>query len=129
MSIAGRAPVRAFICSLAVVVPLLVAATPASGAVVINEVESQPADFVELYNNGGSTVDIGNWTIDDVVGSGGAPSTIPGGTMLLAGAYYVENAPPGLGNPDEVHLFDNAATEIDSFSYLDHARNTYGRCP
>ena len=59
--------------------------------------------------------------------------------LLAPGGYLVlENTDSGgagdfsfgLGNPDEVHLYlPNGVTEVDSYSYTDHALTTYGRCP
>ena len=49
-------------------------------------------EFIELYNSGGSPVDIGDWTIDTVLLDDGSPFTsnaIPASTMLAAGDYYV----------------------------------------
>ena len=102
---------------------------PASGAIVINEVESQPTDFVELYNTGAAE-DISGYTLDDFeVGNGSQdPVTLPGGTNLAAGGHLAVVV-DGLGNPDTVRLFDDGAVEIATFEYLDHAVNTWGRCP
>jgi Ca2+-binding RTX toxin-like protein len=113
-------------------VPLLAIASPASGAVVINEVESQdPApgsDFVELFNTDPTNpVDIGDYVLKD---SGeGNNSTIPAGTMIAAHGFYLANV-SGLGSPDEARLFTpGSATLVDNYSWTSHAAATYGRCP
>lgn len=128
MNTARRRPLRAFVASLVLIVPLLAAATPASGAVVINEVESQPTDFVELYNTGPGAVDIGGYQIRD--DNDGNIFTIPALTNLPVGGFYLANALGfGLGNADQARLFDPGANLLDSYSYADHAPATYGRCP
>jgi Lamin Tail Domain/Thrombospondin type 3 repeat len=129
MNTAGRTPLRALVACIAVTVPLLSAAQ-APGAIVINEVESQPTDFVELYNTGPATVDISGYTIDDFeIGNGsGDPVAVGPGTMLPVGGFETV-AFDGFGNPDTARLFDTGANELDSFSYVDHAVTTYGRCP
>lgn len=118
---------RAFAVSLALIAPLLAAAS-ASGAIVINEVESSPVDFVELYNTDASAADISGYVVDDESANPGSGIAIPGGTMIAGGGYYLA-ASPGLGNPDAVHLFNAASASIDNFPYGAHAAATYGRCP
>ena len=86
MSSAWRAPARTFVATLAVIVPLAVA-MPAWGDVRINEVETEGADFIELYNTGAGAVDIGGYEIKD---SNDANSfAVPGGTMIPAGGTYL----------------------------------------
>jgi Ca2+-binding RTX toxin-like protein len=118
--------------ALVLIVPLLAAATPASGAVVINEVESSdPApgpDFVELYNNGNATVDISGYLIRD--SDDGHTFTVPGGTNLSAGAYYLaDNLGFGLGGSDQARLFLADDTLLDGWSWGADAAATFGRCP
>ena len=62
--------------------------------------------------------------------------TIPAGTMLAAGGYYVADVASGpggfgLGAGDSARLFAPAdlVTPIDSYSWASHAAATYGRCP
>jgi beta-lactamase superfamily II metal-dependent hydrolase len=43
-------------------------------------------EWIELYNNSSSTVDVGGWTITDNNGTG-ATYTIPTGTTIAAGTY------------------------------------------
>lgn len=67
----------------------------AKGAVVINEFlyddgGTDDREFVELYNNGLSTVNIGGWVLGGQDQVGANPSvTITAGTMLAPGGYYV----------------------------------------
>src|SRR5688572_23944930 len=71
----------------------------ANGAVVINEFlyddgSTDDREFIELYNNGVSAVDISGWVVrnSDTVappGDNNADYTIPAATSLAPGAYYV----------------------------------------
>lgn len=60
------------------------------GGVVINEIgydlgdDSQPLEFVELFNVGGDAVDLSGWQLDDAV-----RYTIAGGTILGSGQYLL----------------------------------------
>ena len=107
--------------------------------VKINEIESQPAsgvvDFVELINNGATTADIGGYVVKD--NDNTHVFTVPAGTMIATGAYYVADVDNGsatafgLGSADSARLFAPAdlVTPIDSYTWTSHAGNTYGRCP
>lgn len=78
-------------------------AGPAFAQIKINEIVEDEQDwestditdtreFVELYNDGASAVDIGDWTlgiIDLATGLPNATFTIPTGTMIGPGGYYV----------------------------------------
>ena len=122
---------------MAAIGALAAMAVPASAAVVINEVESDDAvvaDFVELTNTDAAAADIGGYVIKD--SDDGHAFTIPAGTMLAPGGYYVAdvNSGPGgfgLGSGDSARLFAPAdlVTPIDSYSWTSHAAATYGRCP
>jgi hypothetical protein len=66
--------------------------------VVINEFSNDDSgtdnfDFVELYNRSGAPVDISGWTLNGEEGTSGSAAngvtTIPAGTILAPGAYYV----------------------------------------
>jgi hypothetical protein len=106
---------------------MLLAAQAARAEIVINEIvddERGPGseaaadtrEFVELFNSGASAVSIGDWTLsyynlDD--GSTFFTDTIPSGTMLAAGDYWVMGA-TGVPNVDQpldggvpTELFDN----------------------
>ena len=68
----------------------------ASGQVVINEFQyddtgtTDDREFVELYNAGGAGVDISGWTLGGQDASGAnTTTTIPAGTILAPGAYWV----------------------------------------
>jgi len=63
---------------------------PRAGAIVINEIHSNPdvktesVEYVELYNNGSQTVNLSGWYFSD-----GISYTFPVGTTLAAGGYLV----------------------------------------
>jgi hypothetical protein len=102
----------------------------AAGTIVINEVESQApgggSDWVELYNLGASTADIGNYVLKD--STDGNNFTIPPGTTIAAGGFAAFDV-NGLGSADSARLFDSSATQVDSYAWADHAVGTWGRCP
>jgi Ca2+-binding RTX toxin-like protein len=108
---------------------MLAAASSASGAVAINEVESDAgagSDFVELFNTGAATVDISGYVLKD---SGeGNNFTIPAGTTIAPGGFYATDV-SGLGSSDSARLFTPSAAPVDSYSWTSHAAATYGRCP
>jgi hypothetical protein len=103
--------------------------------VKINEVESSDlsvADFIEIVNNGAAPAAIGGYVLKD--NDDTHAFTIPAGTTIAAGGYYVADVDVaggfGLGSADSARLFTpGAATLVDSFSWTSHAATTYGRCP
>lgn len=75
------------------------------------------SQWVELYNQGDNSIDIGNWVIDDNGGS--QKFTIPSGEIISSKGYKVYGS--GLFNlntttEDTVRLLQND-TLIDSFTY------------
>lgn len=112
-------------------------ATNDCGGVRINEVESSggvPGDWVELFNTGPVTLDLGGYLLKD---ANDTPFyTFAAGTTLAPGAYLVvdEGAatggfPFGLGGADTARLFDAAGGLVDAYAWSAHAVTTYGRCP
>ena len=104
--------------------------------VKINEVESSggaPADFVELINNGAAPADIGGYVIRD--NDDTHTFTIPAGTTIAAGGYYVVDIDTGpaasaWARADSARLFaPGGTTLVDSYDWTAHAATTYGRCP
>ena len=102
------------------------------GEVVLNEVDSQPADWVELFNPGGTAVQIGGYELRD--NSDDHRFKIAEGTVLEPGAFLVIDADTagsayddqtleyrpstfgaafGLGGADTVRLYDTAGELID----------------
>jgi hypothetical protein len=105
---------------------LILGATIAQAQVVINEIAyddgtADNLEFIELYNAGGSAVDISGWFIagQDETGANFTPVvtyTIPASTSLAAGGYYViGNASVSGVNltiPDNVIENDAEVTEL-----------------
>ncbi|GGE30135.1 hypothetical protein GCM10011571_35410 [Marinithermofilum abyssi] len=102
--------------------------TPADGGgstpsgLVINEVlpanQSYPHEFVEIYNGSSQTVDLSGYVIDDIVGGGSGPYTIPNGTTLAPGKYYVWTTSSYFNNTgDDVTLLDPSGNIVDQYSY------------
>lgn len=109
------------------------ASNDCSSPVRINEVESDsgtPGDWVELYNQGASPVDLSGFAFRD--NDDTHTYLIPAGTTIAAGGYLVlEEAALGfgLGSGDSARLFDTTGAMVDSYTWTAHATTTYGRCP
>lgn len=86
----------------------LLAVSSLNAQIVINEfafddTSTDNIEFVELYNAGGSTVDISGYIVrgDDTGTVGDWTATVPASTNLAAGAYYVVvGAAPTNGVPN-----------------------------
>ncbi|WP_350352961.1 lamin tail domain-containing protein [Microbacterium sp. A8/3-1] len=123
---------------------------PVSGAIVINEVDSQPADWVEFHNPGDAALDISGYEIRDnsddhrwqflpgTTIDAGAFLVVEEGTIGLVGG--VETAfrdPIGIGSADRIRLYDTTGTMIDDTLPWeghaaidgDFAAATLARCP
>src|SRR5918994_493387 len=81
---------------------IVLCAGRAFGQITINEVVEEERtnpdtrEFVELYNAGGSEVDISGWTIGTVQLSSGMPSAtyvLPNGSIIPASGYFVMGQP------------------------------------
>ncbi|WP_431806859.1 lamin tail domain-containing protein [Microbacterium paraoxydans] len=124
-------------------------AAPA-GSILINEVDSQPADWVEFVNPGTSALDISGYEIRD--NSDDHRWRFLPGTQIAAGQFLVveegaiglvdgvETAfrdPIGIGSADRIRLFDASGALIDdTLPWQGHAAidgdtaaATLGRCP
>lgn len=134
-------PMKKF--ALVAAVAVLASLSTSRADIVINEVyaggnnTNAPfnQDFVELFNNGSTQVDIGGWTVQYQPATSTVFSliaTIPANTFLLAGDFYTITAAPvpagttGANVPNDqagnsvnlataggkVFLFNNAATPL-----------------
>jgi hypothetical protein len=105
------------------------------GSIVLNEIQPNNPDHVELYNRGATNVDLTGWTILDAEDSGGArPYTFPSGTTIAAGGYFTITTTLGfgLGEPDQVRLFNASGQVVDSYSWTDSPEpvtESFSRCP
>ena len=96
------------------------ACDPASG-VVLNEVVSDPAgadtnlEWVELYNPGGSPVDVSGWTVSSGTTSFSGTGTLPAGAIVPAGGYLVvgQSAIPEVDVVAAGFTLGNASTSSD----------------
>ncbi len=125
-----------------------VAASP--GTVVLNEVDSGPADWVELYNPGDEAFDLSGYELRD--NSDDHRWAFPANTAIAAGEFLVVDADSvgiingaegtfgsaiGIGSADEIRLFDASATLIDRTGAWEGHANidgdeiaaTLARCP
>jgi len=95
--------------------------------IVINEIMyDSPGDdeqWIELYNNTGTTVDISGWYIQDHSTSS-LPLTLPGGTSLAPDQYYTI-AVYTSGNFPFTPDFDGTAMIDWSFSHVGDVVNLY----
>ncbi|GAA2342824.1 lamin tail domain-containing protein [Dactylosporangium salmoneum] len=108
------------------------ATIPAASKVRINEVTSNGADTVELYNGGTSAVSIGTWKYVDGVTSSSTSSissSSPSATSIPAGGYVTFNSKIGLGDNDSLFLIDGSGNTVDSVTWaLDGAKPSDERC-
>lgn len=123
---------------------------PVGGSIAINEVDSQPADWVEFYNAGDVALDISGYEIRD--NSDDHRWQFLAGTEIAAGEFLVvdeasiglvdgvETAfrdPIGIGSADRIRLFDASGSQIDdTLPWSGHAAidgdfaaATLARCP
>src|SRR6478752_5230621 len=104
--------------------PLAVIASPAQAAdtdVRINEVSSDPTDFVELVNLGASPVDIAGWTVVDNDPTHTPVAITSTSTVVAPGALYsfqlTAVGGPGLGQGDSVTIATSGGTTVDTFTW------------
>ncbi|MGY5879326.1 MAG: lamin tail domain-containing protein [Candidatus Thorarchaeota archaeon] len=115
------------------------AGTMANGdGVLINEFLPDPyalysEEWIELYNPSDVEVDISGYIIDDLIGGGGSPYTIPSETTIPAYGFIVFTQGVtgiGLNNAgDDVNFINpDGVTVLDSFSYGSSSDDvSYGR--
>ncbi len=106
--------------------------------VLINEFLPDPyalytEEWIELYNPSDVEVDVSGYIIDDLIGGGGSPYTIPSGTTIPAYGFIVFTQGVtniGLNNAgDDVnYIMPDGVTVLDTFSYSSSADDiSYGR--
>lgn len=120
------------------------------GSILINEIDSQPADWVEFYNPGTETLDISGYEIrdnsDDHRWQFPVGASIGGGEYLVVdettsglsgGAPSLFTAAVGIGSADRIRLYDASLELIDDSEPWsahaaidgDAAAATLARCP
>ncbi|TFH06252.1 MAG: lamin tail domain-containing protein, partial [Candidatus Thorarchaeota archaeon] len=106
--------------------------------VLINEFLPDPytlysEEWIELYNPSDVLVDISGYVIDDLIGGGGSPYTIPFGTTIPAYGFIVFTQGVtniGLNNAgDDVnYIMPDGVTVLDTYTYSSSADDiSYGR--
>jgi hypothetical protein len=138
-----RLPVRAasLAAILAVVAAPAIVATPALAvepladvsAIKINEVSSDPQDWLELTNVGTTVVDLSGWLLADNARTSDPThvQAIADGTTLQPGAYAkVDYTAAGFGKGDEANLYlADATTMVDATTWpAETHATTWGRC-
>lgn len=110
-------------------------AVAAPSGIAINEVVTQGTDWVELYNNTDTAIDISGWTAIDS-GKKSTPITFPAGTVVPARGFFsfqTEDSTPdaskgfGLGESDSITLRDASGAKVDSFTWTKHAGTSWAR--
>ncbi|MGW9629661.1 lamin tail domain-containing protein [Agromyces sp. NPDC055520] len=120
------------------------------GSVLLNEIDSGPADWIELINPGTHDLDLSGYEIrdnsDDHRWFFAPGSTIAAGARLLveastpgvdaAGAAQQFQAAIGIGGSDSIRLYDDAGVQLDTYSWTGHpaidgdeAIASWARCP
>ena len=123
---------------------------PVGGSIVINEVDSQPADWVEFHNSRDAALDISGYEIRDnsddhrwqflpgtQIAAGGFLVVEEGTIGLVDGAETAFRDPIGIGSADRIRLFDAVGAQIDdTLPWEGHAAidgdaaaATLARCP
>ncbi|MFJ7147046.1 lamin tail domain-containing protein [Streptomyces sp. NPDC100445] len=105
---------------------------PAASRVRINEVTSDGADTVELYNGGTSAVSVGTWTYvdgDTTRSPVSISSSSPSATSIPAGGHLTFDSTIGLGDDDSLFLVDGGGDTVDSVTWTaGGAKPSYERC-
>lgn len=137
----------------AALIPGQVLAEEGSNTIYINEVNSQPDDWIEFINTGDEAVDISGFEIRDNSNDHrwkfSEGTTIAAGQIIVVdtdtvGLMYDDNADQyvegkydiGLGGGDSVRLYDKDGNLLDQYSWTEHAsykgdaaKASYGRYP
>ncbi len=113
-------------------------AATTTGSVVVNEMELNPPDgglnWVELYNSGNDSVDIGNWSATITDGGWVGKMVVPAGTIIPPSGFYVLNGNHQWNhdNGGFVILYSESGAVIDKTpTRTDRLHNdfTWGRHP
>lgn len=130
-------------------------AVPAEGKLVLNEINSNPYDWVEVMNTGDMDLDISGYELRD--NADDHRWKFPEGTVVKAGEIYLVDEKDmgliyddktdtyvsgtftsaiGIGSGDSIRLYDVEGTLLDSYSWSEHAAYdgdnalaSYGRYP
>ena len=108
--------------------------------VVLNEILPDPnvlysEEWIELYNPQAYDTDMSGYILDDIVGGGTNPYTIPEGTIITAGGFLLFNQSTtgvALNNAgDTVNLIKPDGTTVqDTYTYASSSNDvSHGRLP
>ncbi len=125
---------------------LIVTNIPAAGSLVINEVmadnrggvvvDGRTPDWIEFYNPGTSSIDLGGMSLSDRADDPAARWVIPAGSVVPAGGYLVIYAdadiPASANNTGfglnakggAVYLFNRAPRQNEIFDFLEYGLQT-----
>ena len=127
----------------------------AKSALVLNEINSSPDDWIELMNTGTEELDLSGYELRD--NSDDHRWRFPEGSKLAAGAMQIVDAKSsgfiyddqtkgfiegsfeaaiGIGSGDSIRLYDKEGNLLDEYSWTEHAsydgdaaKASYGRYP
>ncbi len=112
--------------------PTIVAASPTS--ITISEVMTAPSagesEWIELYNDHTTSVELADWQIDDVENAGSSPRTFS--LTIPAKGYAVYELPSAMFNNsgDDVRLLNSQSIQVDKTVYSEsQATSTWSRSP
>lgn len=118
--------------ALTLLLGIAIATPAASSNVILYAFDQKPAlyesctEWVTLNNPSNASVEIGNWTLEN---ADGERETIPEGTTLYPGAFYVYYLPyQWLNDEDEaITLKDSEGMEVDKTPLLSDTKDD-NRC-
>ncbi|MBE7325184.1 lamin tail domain-containing protein [Nocardioides sp. Y6] len=93
--------------------------------VVVNEV-SNVAGKVELLNTGAAAEDLSGWQLVDATGD--VAFTVPAGTTLAAGGFYVADPVVGLGSVDAIAIRHPDGGRVPGHAWSEDGMESYSRC-
>lgn len=93
-----------------------------TGQIKINEILPAPStgnEWVELYNNTDTAIDISNYYIDDIANGGGSPYKIPAGTSIPARGFWTLDLSNYFNNGGDSVRFlgTDGVTALDEYTY------------
>lgn len=100
---------------------------------VVNELKTGSAGFIEIYNRGATEADLSGYAVDDVEAAGSAPKRLVAGTKLAPGAFLlVPYGGVNKSSADWARIIDAAGAPVDAIStaaWGDRTSGCLGRSP
>ncbi len=94
-------------------------------SVVLNEV-SNVSGKAELSNTGTTAADISGWELVD--SRGAVAFTVPSGTSIAAGGFFVADPVTGLGSIDSLTIRNPEGASVLAHSWQEDGIESYSRC-